>query len=184
LVQQGIVTASVMGRNKVHELNREHVAADAALEMGGLRLKLWRRLRETLQSWDPLPIYACAFGSAARGDGNEDSDIDILLVHPWLSGEHRPRLKEGSSLATVLEAVASVATKTYDTPANANQWQEQIDDLHGQVQRWTGNVLHEVDISPWQWVRLANDDAGLSEEIRKDSIDLIGSPIAPHFAKG
>ena len=38
------------------------------------------RLRETIRGWRPRPVYACVFGSAARGDGGPDSDIDLLVV--------------------------------------------------------------------------------------------------------
>ena len=40
LVEQGLVTATQMGRNLVHELNRDHVAARAALALADLRLEL------------------------------------------------------------------------------------------------------------------------------------------------
>ena len=43
LVKQGIVRATVMGRNQVHELNRDHVAAGVADTLAGLRTELWRR---------------------------------------------------------------------------------------------------------------------------------------------
>ncbi len=91
LVEQGIVTATQMGRNQVHQLNREHVAAPAAELLAGLRLELWKRLRETIRGWRPRPVYACVFGSAARGDGDPESDIDLLVVHPPLPGETAPR---------------------------------------------------------------------------------------------
>ena len=80
LVEQGIVRATEMGRNRVHELNREHVAAPVAEALAGLRLALWRRFRSTLGGWNPKPTYGCVFGSAARGDGDVRSDIDLLLI--------------------------------------------------------------------------------------------------------
>src|SRR5271170_2183833 len=58
LVQQGIVRAVEMGRNRVHELNREHVAAGIAVELANLRLEFIKRLRGELGSWDPRPIAA------------------------------------------------------------------------------------------------------------------------------
>src|SRR4051794_27539339 len=76
LVEQGTVRATLMGRNQVHELNREHVAAGVADLLAGLRTVLWQRLREDLARWRPKPLYACVFGSAARGDGDEASDVD------------------------------------------------------------------------------------------------------------
>ncbi len=91
LVGQGIVTATVMGRNQVHELNRDHVAAPVADLLAGLRLELWKRLRTALGGWNPKPLYGCVFGSAARGDGDAESDVDILLVHQPFPGDSDPR---------------------------------------------------------------------------------------------
>src|SRR5580700_10723525 len=65
LVDQGIVRATEMGRNRVHELNRDHVAAPIAEALAGLRLETWKRMREKLATWNPKPLYGCVFGSAA-----------------------------------------------------------------------------------------------------------------------
>jgi predicted nucleotidyltransferase len=59
--------------------------------LSGLRLELWKRLRDTLGTWNPKPVYACVFGSAARQDGDASSDIDLLLVHPPHPGESHRR---------------------------------------------------------------------------------------------
>ena len=91
LVEQGIVRATEMGRNRVHELNREHLGAPIARLLADLRLELWNRFRKTLGTWNPKPVYGCVFGSAARGDGDARSDIDLLLVHAPLPGENDPR---------------------------------------------------------------------------------------------
>jgi hypothetical protein len=56
LVNQGIVFATQMGRNVVHELNRDHLAAPAADVLAGIRTELWRRLREALMDWDVKPV--------------------------------------------------------------------------------------------------------------------------------
>src|SRR5579875_817411 len=45
LVEQGIVRATLMGRNQVHELNRDHVAAEVAVLLSDLRNKLWDNFR-------------------------------------------------------------------------------------------------------------------------------------------
>src|SRR5215210_5548703 len=50
LVEQGTVRAKLMGRNQVHELNREHVAAGVADLLAGLRSELWDRFRRELKS--------------------------------------------------------------------------------------------------------------------------------------
>jgi DNA-binding transcriptional ArsR family regulator len=181
LVRQGIVTATQMGRNQVHELNRDHIAAAAAEHLAGLRLELWRRLRETLGNWEPKPVYACAFGSAARGDGGPDSDIDVLLVHrPFPGDKPPPNGQEG--LADMLSEAFITLGTTRMTGAEAETWQSQVDDLHTKVRRWTGNPLQVVDVSFWQWASPSRTEPALFAEIDRDGITLAGATI-PWLAK-
>lgn len=144
LVEQGIVIATQMGRNTVHELNREHLAAPAADILSNLWSTLWGRLRDDLAGWEVPPVYGCVFGSAARRDGNAASDIDLLLVHPLRPGETTPsdgRLID--QLHGVLVALSAKPTVS-DT---SGLWEEQVDQLRSQVHRWTGNRLQVVDLS-------------------------------------
>jgi predicted nucleotidyltransferase len=94
LVSQGLVRATTIGRSQVHELNREHVAAPVAELLAGLRLDLWSRMRSRIEEWPVQPLVATVFGSAARGDGDEDSDIDLLLVHPMATTQWHEQLDE------------------------------------------------------------------------------------------
>ena len=116
LVEQGTVRATQMGRNRVHELNREHLAAPVAELLANLRLELWNRFRKTLGTWNPKPLYGCVFGSAARGDGDAESDIDLLLVHAPLPGEKVPRRRSGGPDA-VAGFVRSSGSAAHGTPA-------------------------------------------------------------------
>jgi predicted nucleotidyltransferase len=177
LVEQGIVRATLMGRNLVHELNREHVAAGVADMLANLRLELWRRFREELAGWRPRPLYACVFGSAARGDGDEASDIDLLLVHPPFPGERRPpRLSPSvrSQLADALGAPRGSAEPV-------GKWQSQVDRLRDLVPRWTGNPLQVVDLSFHEWRYPAEAHQLLLAEIQRDGVELIRSNLMTSF---
>lgn len=176
LVQQGVVTATQMGRNQVHELNRDHIAAPAAEMLADLRLELWRRLRASLGKWEPSPIFACVFGSAARGDGGVDSDIDILLVHRPLMGEKRPTKRQVSLADALGEPALGLGTLPM-TKTDERAWQSQVDDLHKKVLLWTGNPLQLVDISLWQWANLSRVEPALFAEIDRDAIPLMGTKI-------
>ena len=176
LVHQGLVTATQMGRNQVHELNRDHVAAPAAALFADLRLDLWKRLRETLAEWREKPVYACVFGSAARGDGGPDSDIDLLLVHRPFPGDEKPEVN--APLWVKLVGALATAGSSPQPPRSPNEkaWQAAVDAIHGSVRRWTGNPLHAVEMSAWQWVNLPSSDAVLHAEIRRHSIVVAGVP--------
>src|SRR5580692_7103626 len=66
LVTQGTVIATDIGNSRAYHLNRNHVAADIALKMAHLRTDLWRLIARDVERWKYPPLYACAFGSAAR----------------------------------------------------------------------------------------------------------------------
>jgi predicted nucleotidyltransferase len=145
LVEQGIVRATVMGRNQVHELNRDHVAADVAVLLSGLRTELWRRFRAEFATWRVKPTYACVFGSAARGDGDTASDIDLLLIQP-----------------------------SFDYHDDAlGSWEQQIDRLRDLAERWTGNPLQIVQLTVAEWRRRGKAHRQLVDEIRRDAIELV-----------
>ncbi|MEV0288905.1 nucleotidyltransferase domain-containing protein [Kribbella sp. NPDC050820] len=81
LAETGLVDATAVGPSVQYTLNREHVAAAAVLELTSLRPRLFDRFRASIDAWAIKPEHASIFGSAARGDGNLDSDIDLLIVH-------------------------------------------------------------------------------------------------------
>jgi hypothetical protein len=173
LVEQGIVRATEMGRNKVHELNREHVAAPVAEAFAGLRLALWKRFRSTLSGWNPKPVYGCVFGSAARGDGDAYSDIDLLLVRASLAGETDPRRKS-AGLADIVAGYASEFLAAQLTERQAAKWVRQVDQLHDLVRGWTGNPLQVVQMTAYQWSDHRRRRTDLYEEISRDAIVVSG----------
>lgn len=177
LVEQGIVRSTLMGRNHVHELNRDHVAAEIAEMLADLRPMLWKRFREELDSWQVQPLYACVFGSAARGDGDVDSDIDLLLVHPPLPGERRGSVARRGGMPGLLDARRGVAVAAIE--ADSREWEEQVDRLRDRVQAWTGNSLQVVDLSLHQAQRQSHSNRSLWADIERDGVELRGSSSLP-----
>ncbi|MGH8328616.1 MAG: hypothetical protein ACRET2_17850 [Steroidobacteraceae bacterium] len=175
LVEQGIVCATEMGRNRVHELNREHLAAPAAEMLADLRLELWNRLRKTLGTWSPKPLYGCVFGSAARRDGDAESDIDLLLVHSPLPGETDPRRRSGG-----LIAVAGLAAEFMTVQLTERQlakWRRQVDQLRGLIRGWTGNPLQVLEMSVFQWADHQRRQSALFMEISHDAVEVVGGSL-------
>lgn len=174
LVEQGIVVATQMGRNTVHELNRDHLAAPVAEVMAGLWTTLWDRLRQEVGGWEIPPVYGCVFGSAARRDGGTGSDIDLLLVHPIRPGEMGPSDRRLLNMLKEMTIVASAKRPPADT---AERWEHQLDQLRAKVERWTGNPVQVVDLAVPQWVRLADTDPGLAAQIERDAVPVAGEGL-------
>jgi predicted nucleotidyltransferase len=60
-------------------LNRAHLASEPLISLGRTRARLITRLTDELARCNGL-AGAWLFGSAARGSGDHESDVDILLV--------------------------------------------------------------------------------------------------------
>lgn len=79
LADAGLVRVEPAGRSLMVGLNRDHLAAEPLIALVSTRARLVDRLRQELAGWDDL-AGGWLFGSAARGDGDRRSDIDLLLV--------------------------------------------------------------------------------------------------------
>jgi predicted nucleotidyltransferase len=80
LVDQGIVTVERAGRTELYRLNRDHLAAAPVIALANLRDTYIERLRTHIATWPVAPRLVMLFGSAARGDMDTGSDIDLFVV--------------------------------------------------------------------------------------------------------
>lgn len=79
LAVAGIVSAARAGSAQLITLNRAHILAEPLIALSRTRARLIQRLTGELAAW-PLLAGAWLFGSAARGTGDRESDVDLLLV--------------------------------------------------------------------------------------------------------
>lgn len=74
------------------QLNREHLAADAIVQLASLHGLLTDRLRQWAGEHDGVEFVGL-FGSAARRDGDEGGDVDVLVVAS-VPDETRSRMRD------------------------------------------------------------------------------------------
>jgi predicted nucleotidyltransferase len=139
------VIADQIDDRVTYALNHKHVLYPVVESLLAARQELTNRMRRTLATWDPEPAFAALYGSAARRDGDEDSDVDLLLVHPSLS------------------------------PSARSRWAKQVHELRQSVNAWSGNRLQVLDLSSFQFRRLVRREAGLVDEWRRDLVLLAGT---------
>jgi predicted nucleotidyltransferase len=132
------------GRTYLYTLNWDHLLAPVVEQMAEARNELVRRLRGAIAEWKVQPAHASLFGSAARGDGDENSDIDLLVVRP--------------------------AGADVDDPT----WRIQLDRLAEAVLGWTGNNAGIVEVGEGELPRLRQDRPPVVEELGRDAVDLAG----------
>lgn len=80
LADTGLVHVLETGNSLLYALNPLHLAADAVMQLTGLRGVFFDGLRAEIGEWEVRPVHASLFGSTARGDSRADSDVDILLI--------------------------------------------------------------------------------------------------------
>ncbi|HZD86713.1 MAG TPA: nucleotidyltransferase domain-containing protein, partial [Gaiellaceae bacterium] len=113
-----------------------------------LRDELQRRMSKSVAAWEIQPLHLSVFGSAARGDGDLESDIDVFCVRP----------------AGVDE--------------DDSHWREQLDTLARQVRRWSGNPLALSEVSETELRRLRREQPPVVASLRADALTLAGTDAA------
>jgi DNA-binding IclR family transcriptional regulator len=154
LVDQGVVIEQPAGgRSMLYTLNRDHLAADPIITLTRLRSILIERLKEHLAAWEVQPIHASIFGSAARGNGDTESDIDILVIR-------RRGVEEEDE-----------------------RWRSQIDSLAAAIHSWTGNHAGIAEIADRDLARLRRERPPVIKDVEADGITLIGDEPASLFRR-
>jgi hypothetical protein len=144
LTTQGLVDRVELNRASLFSLNRDHLAAPAVIALAGLRSDLVTRIRGDIAAWDVPPIHASLFGSAARGDGDTQSDIDLFVVRP----------------AAILGEDA--------------RWRAQLAGLAEKIERWTGNRAAIAELAEPEIARLGTNPPPIVAQLRSDAIPLAG----------
>jgi DNA-binding transcriptional ArsR family regulator len=144
LSDEGLVYVEEAGNAYLYTFNREHLAAPAVELLADVRSELERRMRDEIAGWKIAPVHLSVFGSAARGDGDTKSDIDIFVV--------RPR----------------------DVPDDDPGWHEQLDGLSDHVLAWTGNHVGLSEVSEADVRRLRRERPPVVAELSRDAIAIAG----------
>lgn len=147
LSEQGVVSRQEAGQAALYELNRDHLAAPAADALARIRTGLFDRLRGELATWRVRPHHASVFGSAARGDGDAASDVDLFIVRPKATVEDNP------------------------------VWRAQLDRLAREVKAWTGNQAAIVEISAADVERLRAKRPTVVDDLDRDGVDISGRKL-------
>jgi predicted nucleotidyltransferase/predicted transcriptional regulator len=147
LVEEGLVRRAEAGNAFLYSFNHDHLLARAVEEMAGVRAQLVHRMRELAGNWQTEPFHLSLFGSAARGDGDRESDIDLFLV--------RPR----------------------SVSAEDEQWRAQVEGLAERINEWTGNHAGIVELEEKQLPGLRRRRPPALRELDRDAIDIAGNPV-------
>ena len=141
---EGLLRAEEAGNAYLYTINREHLAAPAVELLADVRAELERRLRSEIAAWQIAPVHLSIFGSAARGDGDTASDIDIFVI------------------------------RTRDVPDDDPLWREELGRLSDHVLAWTGNHAALSEVSETDLRRLRRERPSVVDELTQYAITIAG----------
>jgi len=147
LVAAGIALVERQPPSNLYRLNRDHVAAEGILALTRMWIELTARMTSDLESWTVLPDHAWMFGSAARGDGDASSDVDVLLIVPDSARSGEP---------------------------DETRWHQQVEDFVRKVQLWSGNRCEVLELTAEELATSAQRGDRLVEDLEEDAVPLVG----------
>ena len=148
LVRHGLVLAEPANTGSLYRLNRDHVLAPAVLAAVSARQEVLTRLSDAVAALGPDVVSAAVYGSFARREAGEDSDVDLLLV----------------------------TTGHLDVDNTA--WADQVTALEDLFVRWTGNRLEILTLSEDGLRRVVRASEPLADSWRDDAVTIHGRDLA------
>ena len=147
LTEAGILEEQQAGRATLFLFNRDHVAATPLLELLRMRERLFDQIRQRIQDWQLQPLHVSVFGSTARGDGDSNSDIDLLVIRP---DGVRPE---------------------------DERWRAQLDNLAEAITRWSGNHAGLAELDRAGIRAILAERNPIERNLQRDAVLLLGTSL-------
>lgn len=144
LASQGLVLQERHPPAVLYLFNRSHVAAPFIEGLADLRGLLHSQMRTEAQDWAVPAVAVWIFGSAARGDGTVESDIDVLVVRPVHIGAEDPG------------------------------WRAQVAQFTDSIRTWSGNACDMLEFTPDELTHAVAHDSVLAQHLRADAVHISG----------
>lgn len=87
LSRQGVVNAVHVGHAITYRINPDHLAVPGLRLLAAQPVELVVRMSRQLDTWPVQPLYASIFGSWARSETTETSDVDLLVILPTAAAD-------------------------------------------------------------------------------------------------
>jgi predicted nucleotidyltransferase len=149
LARSGLLFEEQRSSGTFYRLNRDHLACPAVESLLGMRGRMLSLAAEAIARWSVGPLHASVFGSAARGDGDADSDIDLLIVFD---------------------------DATYARDA---LWADAVSDLGAALQRWTGNraAILTMGLAEIRAMAAGRRARPLWKALRSEAVTIFGEDL-------
>lgn len=147
LVDLGMVERREVPPASQFLLVRENVAAQLILALADARTTVLQRMGEAAADIRPAPRAIVVFGSFARGQADDESDIDVLVVRPD------------------------------DIDEDDQRWSESLEAWRRQVRAIAGNGVEMLEASAADATAKLRGRSELWRDIRRDGIVVHGAKL-------
>lgn len=147
LVRLGLVERQEAPPSALFSLVEDNIASRAVRALSRSRDAVLEELGAVAGSLDPVPASVIVFGSFARGEADESSDLDVLFVRPPDVGEDDQR------------------------------WAAAVEGWRTAVRRLTGNRVQILEVDHSDISRRLRSTKPLWVDVMRDGITVYGAPI-------
>lgn len=144
LVELGLVERSEVPPASQFVLVRDNVAARFIIQLAGTREAALKEIGDAAVAIEPTPLSVVVFGSVARGEADEVSDVDVVVIRPDDVGEDDER------------------------------WADSVDDWRRRAASITGNQVEILEVSASEAGRKLRGRSALWQSIQRDGIAIRG----------
>lgn len=147
LVRLGLVERQEVPPSALFSLVDDNIASRAVRALSRARDAVLEELGAVAGTLDPVPASVIVFGSFARGEADEASDIDVVFVRPPDVGEEDDR------------------------------WAAAVEEWRTAVRRLTGNRVQVLEVDHSDVSRRLRSTKPLWVDVMRDGIAVYGAPI-------
>lgn len=142
LVAVGLVTDDRRSNAVYYQANREHIAWPAVESLARLRASLLDAMVREIGRLSFRPLHASLFGSAARRTGDEQSDVDLLLIAPGVADYDENKADEIEALSASILRMTGNPCQVFSV--TMDRLREHIQAQDPLVDAWLKDGVHLV----------------------------------------
>ncbi len=152
MLRNGLIHSRRAGQAILYEANREHVmwpavqqlVDDADQAIWTVKQRIGATLEDTLGPDASAGVTAALFGSVARGDSGQDSDVDVLLITP---NDLDDAIVEHTVVATIRTVEAATGNDCNVYQASREKFDALAHDDDPMITSWSADaaVFHGPD---------------------------------------
>jgi predicted nucleotidyltransferase len=147
LVRLGLVERQEAPPSALFSLVDDNIASRAVRALSRARGAVLEELAAIAGTLDPVPASVIVFGSFARGEADESSDLDVVFVRPPDVGEEDDR------------------------------WAAAVEEWRTAIRRLTGNRVQILEVDHRDISRRLRSTKPLWVDVMRDGITVYGAPI-------